>query len=73
MVFLQVDQCKASCGNYKGYKDECILNDPQFEACMNIVNLEQAFEAKLQMMLNIDEARQCSLARVSGEEINRDD
>jgi hypothetical protein len=38
-------KCKASCGICKRYKDECIFNDPQMEACIFIVNQEQAFEA----------------------------
>jgi hypothetical protein len=33
----------------KGYTDECIDDDPQLEACMYVVNLEQAFEAGLQV------------------------
>jgi hypothetical protein len=35
----------------KGYKDECIFDDPNLEACILVVNQEQAFEAVFQMKI----------------------
>ena len=57
----------------RGHKVGLSCIGSPLEVCIFVVNLEQAFEEELQIILNIDEARQCSLARVSGEEINRDD
>ena len=36
----------------KGYKDECIFDDPQLEVCIFVVNQEQAFEAVFQMNIS---------------------
>jgi hypothetical protein len=36
----------------KGYKDGYIFDDPQLEACIFMVNQEQAFEVVFQMKIN---------------------
>jgi hypothetical protein len=38
----------------KGYKDECILNGPQLEACIFVVNQEKAFEVVFQVKINFE-------------------
>jgi hypothetical protein len=36
----------------RGYKDECLSNNPQIEAFIFIVDQEQAFKARFQMKVN---------------------
>ena len=58
----------------KGYKDECKLDDPKLEACIFVVNKEQAFEAVFQMKINYGLSKvELNVVWVSDEEINRDD
>ena len=41
----------------KGYKDISKYDDPQLEACIYVVNLEQAFEEVFKWRLKADEAK----------------
>jgi hypothetical protein len=36
----------------KGYKDECIFNDPQLKACIFVVNQEKTIGALFLMKIN---------------------
>ena len=56
----------------KGYKDECIFDDPKLEASVFVVNLEQAFEAVFQMKIKYGWSKvELNVVWVSDEEINR--
>jgi hypothetical protein len=45
----------------KGYKNEYIFDYPHLEACIYVVNQEQAFEAVFQMKIDCCEAKPNSM------------
>ena len=53
------------CWLLEGYKDVSILDDPQMEACIFVVNQEQAFEVFFKWRLFVDEQSQtqCDLGK----------
>ena len=58
----------------KGYKGEWIFDDPKLEACIYVVNQEQAFEVVFQMKIKFRWSKvELNVVWVSDEEINRDD
>jgi hypothetical protein len=55
----------------RGHKDEYRLNGPWLEACIFVVNLEQAFEVVFQMKINCGWSKaKLKMDWVSDKEIN---
>jgi hypothetical protein len=49
MMFFTSINARLHMVTTKGYKDVSLFNDPQLEACILIVNQDQAFEVIFQM------------------------
>ena len=54
----------------KGYKVVSIYDGPQLEACIYVVNQEQAFEGLFKWEFTIDDKAKLNMARI-GEEITK--